>query len=164
MQKESTKLREQLDAIDHPNISIKKYAADFRLKDMERFDIFYPLTKSMFVLFELKIDNGIFIFKQSSDFLFMYNYIFISASLGLDIYSRSDGAADATGSHCKLLYEKSGVQSFESFYDEVYETHHILMKLADGNVYRSIGYKSDIAIPAELITALNTALHVNKWE
>jgi hypothetical protein len=159
-----TELINHLKAINHPNIEIKIFPPGVRLENLERAAIFYPLSPRHFVLFEMEIKNDDPIFKESTKYLFIYEHIFISSSLGLDFYTRSDGASDAHGSSCRLLYEKTGIKSFGLFYDNGEGTNHIDLNLNDGNIFRSVGFKSSNVIPDYFIPSLNQALMIKKWE
>jgi hypothetical protein len=158
-----TDFKNKLSSIQHPNISIEIFPPDKRLGDFERADIIYPLTLSHFVLFNLKINNGDSIFKETSNYLFIYKHIFISSSMGLKFWDRSDGALDATNSSCKLLYEKSGIESFELLFNNKTVKHHLVLNINDGNTFRSVGFKSKTEIPDTFITTLNQSLEINKW-
>lgn len=158
-----TDLKEKLGAIKHPNISIEIYPPEKRLADFEKSNIIYPLIPSHFVLFKLHINNGVSIFTESSDYLFIYKHIFISSSMGLKYYDRSDGALDATGSSCKLLYEKTGLKDFELIFDGETETEHLVLTLKDKNLFRSVGFKPNEKVPDNFVTLLNQALEINKW-
>ena len=158
-----TDFKEKLGAIKHPNISFEIYPPGKRLSDFERADIIYPLTSSHFVLFKMRINNGVSIYTESSDYLFLYQHIFISSSMGLKYWDRNDGALDATGSSCKLFYEKTGLQNFELIFDKETETQHLVLTLKDKNTFRSVGFKSNEKVPDNFVTLLNQALEINKW-
>ena len=158
-----TDFKNSLSIFQHPNISFEIFPPDKRLKDFDKVDIIYPLTPSHFVLFKMQISNGDFVFTESSTYLFIYKHIFISSSMGLEFWDRSDGALDATGSSCKLLYEKSGLKSFELFFNNETERHHLVLNLNDGNSFRSVGFKSETKIPDNFIPILNQSLEINKW-
>jgi hypothetical protein len=158
-----TELINKLKEINHPNISIKIFPAAFRLSDLERAVIFYPLSPRHFVLFEVEIKNDDSIFRETTNYIFIYEHIFITSSLGLEYYTRSDGAFDATGSSCTLLYEKTGIKSFSLFCNIEKGTNHLDLNLNDGNIFRSVGFSSSEQLPDYFIPSLNQALKIKKW-
>jgi hypothetical protein len=158
------KLRKTLESINHPNISIKVFPPNMRLSDLERATIIYPLTPAHFVLFEMSISDNGSIFSESSSYLFIFKHILVSSSMGLDYLYRSDGALDANPTSCTLLYEKTGIKSFELIIDTEKKTHHIALNLNDGNVFRSVGFHTDKDIPDDLIPTLNQTLKITKWD
>lgn len=157
------KLREQLGAIKHPNISFEIYPVGKRLGDFDRVPIIYPLSSSQFVLLELNISNGISIFSENTTYQFISNHLFISSSMGLVHWFRSDGALDATGSSCKLYYEKLGLKSFELITDNETNKQHLVLNLNDKNVFRSVGFKTLEKVPDNFTNLLNEALAIKKW-
>jgi hypothetical protein len=157
-------LPKTLESINHPNISIKIFPPNMRLNDLKRATIIYPLTPVHLVLFNMSISNNKSIFKESSNYLFISEHLFVTSSMGLDYYDRSDGSLDAHPTSCTLLYEKIGINSFELTYDKEKKIHHLVLNMKDGNVFRSVGFKTDIEIPNFFIPTLNQALKVNKWD
>ncbi len=157
-------LIDKLKQIDHPNVSIEMFPPNKRLSDIERADIISPLTPALFVLFRMVITNGVSIFTETTNYLFIYKHLFIKSSLGLEYSDRSDGSIDAKGSSCKLLLEKTGVKSFELFFDTSKATYYLDLNLNDGNKFRSVGFKSEKDIPESFIPTLNQALEINKWD
>ncbi len=158
-----SELKEKLGAFKHPNIGLSIYPAGKRLGDFEKADIFYPLTPSHFALFKLNVNTDATIFIEQTEFLFLTKYVFISSSMGLNFWERSDGSLDATGSTCKLLFEKSGLKGFDLLFDEVTKTQQFVIHLKDGNSFRSIAFASDSKVSGEFIADLNEAIKINKW-
>lgn len=152
-----------LEEINHPNISIEIFPPDKRISDFERVPIIYPLTKSNFALFELNITNGVSIFSENTNYQFISKYLYISSSIGVNHYFRSDGSLDGKGTSCKLFYEKDGIKSFELVIDSVTDLQYLALNLNDKNIFRSVGFKPSIKIPDNFIKLLNDALKINKW-
>lgn len=153
----------QLESIKHPNIQTLVYPAGKRLESFEKGDDFYPLSQKTLVLFKLYILNGTTIFNETSEFVFLSNDIFITSSMGLEFWYRSDGALDATSSTCKLLYQKNGLKGFELILDEITKEYQLVLNLNDGNAFRSVRFQSEEKIPDNLINLLNQSLEINKW-
>lgn len=156
-------LKKKLDHIKHPNIGITMYPPGKRLGDLERAAIFYPLSSSHFALFKLHINTGSLIFIEFTEFLFLSKFIFISSSMGLQFYSKSDGSLDANGTTCKLLFEKTGLKGFDFEIDEISKSQQLVIYLNDGNCFRSVAFTPTEKIPDDFISVLNQALEVNKW-
>lgn len=156
-------IKEKLVAINQSSIGVQIYPPGKRLGDFERADIFYPLTPSNFALFKLHINNGVPIFSEYTEFLFLYKYVFITSSMGLKFYDKSDGSLDAKGSTCKLLFEKTGLKGFNFIFDEVAKTQQLIIYLNDGNSFRSVAFTPTEKIPDDFISVLNKSLEINKW-
>lgn len=93
-------LKEKLVTINQSNIGVQIYPVGKRLGDFERAAIFYPLTPKNFALFKISISNAVIGFTEISEFLFLSKYIYITSSMGLKFYDKSDGSMDAKGSTC----------------------------------------------------------------
>ena len=156
-------LKKKLNHFKHPSIGITMYPPGKRLGDLERADIFYPLSSSNFAIFKLNITNESSIFLEFTEFLFLSKFIFISSSMGLQFYSKSDGSLDANGTTCKLLFEKTGLKGFDFDIDEISKSQQLVIYLNDGNFFRSVAFTPTEKIPDDFISLLNQALEVNKW-
>jgi hypothetical protein len=161
--KQQLHLREKLGSFKHPNMHIELYPPDTRLADLKRATIFEPLSPKSFVLCKVHIHNGVSIFTETTELLFLYHYLFITSSMGLNFWSRSDGSLDATASTCKLLYQKTGLKGFELKFNELTSEQQIVLQLNDGNSFHSVGINSAKKISMDCITLLNEALTINKW-
>lgn len=158
-----SELKAKFDIFRHPNIGINIYPPDKRLKDFEIADIVFPLTPSSFVLLNLQVNNGVPIFTESTQFLFLSNFVFITSSMGLKFWNRSDGSQDATGTTCKLLFEKTGLKGFALVFDDITKTQQLVIELKDGNFFRSVSFKPSEKISDDFISLLNQMLGINKW-
>ena len=156
-------LKEKLEAIKHPNIQLVIYPPDKRLVDLNKSIIFYPISEKNFVLMKLHIVTNNPSYQESSEFLFLSNFIFIESSMGLDFYQKSDGSLDAKPTSCKLLYQRTGIKKFSLFIDEVTNEHQLILDLNDGNAFRSVKFESEEKIPDNFISLLNESLKINKW-
>lgn len=152
-------------SFEHPNIKVKVFPPTQRIRDMEDFEIFFPLTGSEFVLFELIIDNGVFGLNQRFNFLFTTGYVLVNTRQIYEYYYRSDDSLDAHGYAHKLLFKKKGIQNFTFTADEITGNKKLTVNLIDGNIYHSIGFmhEGNQELLDELASKLTEVLELKKW-